>query len=100
MHRKRRLPSVNRHIRKNHWVLRKENKPGLTTEEKIQKGSPLDNENILGRDSRKYGEKEVMEQADAKQKDKEEIVDGFNKVWFAFTLKISDASSNRRCERG
>ena len=61
-----------------------ERKMTMTTEEKFKGFTFKDNEKYKQAATEKYGET-VMNEAEAKQKGKEEIIaDGFNKIWFAF----------------
>ena len=65
-----------------------ERKMTMTTEEKFKGFTFKDNEKYKQAATEKYGET-VMNEAEAKQKGKEEIVaDGFNKIFFAFAENI------------
>ena len=68
-----------------------ERKKTMTTEEKFKGFTFKDNEKYKQAATEKYGES-VMNEAEARQKGKEEIVaDGFNKIWFAFADNIEKA---------
>ena len=65
-----------------------ERKMTMTTEEKFKGFTFKDNEKYKQAATEKYGET-VMNEAEAKQKGKEEIIaDGFNKIFFAFADNI------------